>query len=265
VFLGALPGSVLPSLAPLQATPTQLAAADAPVKIHEFMAALRKAMKRVDAFRDQVDRGQIVKNFGVAAQEVVDAAVKAGGGAQQMEQALEGPLRSLFSQQLTLVQQMLLKRFAGVQDSASTVEHADQSFVSAAEALVRPGSDWTYEPARAKFQEDLKMMLERGSTLRKEQKKARHTQRATADVIGKIQQQMDQIGEQLKGVGSSPFVMWTSYRLPGTPFQISGRYSSGRANIEVNLAPAKDPGNKEAGFVEGLTSKNIGLALNVAV
>jgi len=92
------------------------------------------------------------------------------------------------------------------------------------------------------------------------------TQRATADVIGKLQKQMEQLGEKLRGMGTgSPWVFWTTYRLPKTPIQISGRYQQGRANIEMNLSPNRDPANAEAGFVEGLTAQNVGLSLNVGV
>mmetsp|Transcript_94032 Transcript_94032/g.210146 ORF Transcript_94032/g.210146 Transcript_94032/m.210146 type:complete len:118 (-) Transcript_94032:57-410(-) len=102
------------------------------------------------------------------------------------------------------------------------------------------------------------LVLERSRTVQ--------TQRATADVIGNLQKQMEQLGEKLRGMGAgSPWVLWTSYHLPGTPFQMSGRYTQGRTNIELNLSPNRDPGNAEAGFVEGLTRTNLGLSLNLGV
>jgi len=149
------------------------------------------------------------------------------------------------------------------------VEAADAKFVARAKELVRPDSTWSYEPEREQLRSAVGITQRHNKALSEERARVAQTQRATADVIGKLQKNMEQLGEKLRGTGAgSPWILWTSYHLPNTPIQISGRYTEGRANIEFNMAKNKDPVNAEAGFVEGIGDTilgNLGLSLNVGV
>jgi len=235
----------------------------------DLATALEEALDRAEALGAEVRRGHLVPKFGEQVQDVIEAAVaRMGGGAQpELEHALDSALHALFLQQLALLRQQLTSKFERFRGSrTAALSRADREFVNKAQALVRPGSDWSFEPDRALLSADLKSLLAREAALAQLRIRAERTRRATVDVVGKLQDQMEKFGEMLHGPGGgSPVVFWTSYRFPGTPVQVSGRYRQGRANIEFNLLPDVDPATAEAGFVSGVTSRNLGVSLNVGI
>lgn len=231
----------------------------------QLQEALSIALSKVSRLRQEVDRSRIVPKFGQKSQAILQSLAQSVKAADA-EAAVDGLLHALFLRQLSLIQQKLADRFLNARDFTSAISKADKLFVAATKDLVRPESSWSIEPARQALRGELRDALQQESLLAEERSRAAQTQRATAEVIGKIQKQMEQLGEKMKGAGvGSPWALWTSYHLPGTPFQLSGRYQDGRANIELNLAPANDPANAEAGFVEGITPQNLGLSLNLGM
>jgi len=231
----------------------------------QLQEALSTALSKVSGLRQEVDRSRIVKKYGQKSQAILQS-LPESVKASDAEAAVDGLLHALFLRQLSLIQQKLADRFLHARDFTSAISKADKLFVAAAKDLVRPESSWSIEPARQALRSELGDALQQESLLAEERSRAAQTQRATADVIGKIQKQMEQLGEKMKGAGTgSPWALWTSYHLPGTPFQVSGRYQDGRTNVELNLAPANDPANAEAGFVEGVTPQNLGLSLNLGM
>lgn len=228
--------------------------------------ALSFASEEVESLRGQVDAGRIVKNFGQKAQNILATVNERSGSKKSLVAIVDSSLQSLFLRQLLLVQQQLVERFANDHALDATLSRADKLFVNIAKDLVRPDSTWSFESVRDSLKAELAEILRDNTALKNEQERVAQTQRATAAVIGQLQKQMDEIGEKLKGTGAaSPWMLWTSYRLPGTPLQVSGRYQEGRTNIELSLVRNKDPANAEAGFVEGLTPQNLGLSLNIGL
>ncbi|CAE7585105.1 ift46 [Symbiodinium natans] len=178
----------------------------------------------------------------------------------------QGALEALFLRQLLLVEERLGKRYLHSGSPAKALVQAEKSFGVAAEDLMRPNSTWSFTSAQKAFVTELAQEMRQEMSLTEERQRTAQTQRATADIIGKIQTQMDYLAGKLRQSSTGgPWMFWTSYRLPGTPILISGRYQDGRTNIELNLAPNKDPTNAEAGFVESLTPQNLGLSLNVGL
>jgi len=225
-----------------------------------MIAALGEAMDQVDVLREEVEAGQLAEQFSERAQGILQAAP------EELQPVLDVALETLFIEQLGLLQQQILKRFENDRRPATALERADRQFVSQAEELIRPGGNWSYAPERTALREALASAYTQDFALKQERARAAQTQRATTAVISRMQKQMEQLGEKLNGVSSSgPWALWTSYRIPGTPLRMTGRYQQGRTNIEFSLSPNKDPANAEAGFVEGLTSSNLGLGLNVGV
>jgi len=224
---------------------------------------LHYLLEKVEALQDQVDAGLVLPHFGQQAAEIVSRVQ----GRPELERAVDGMLHALFLQQLATLQQTLLSSFTNNRYvTAGSVIRADRRFVARAQALLRPGSTWSFEPERTSLHASLAGCFHRDKLLVQEKTRAIQTQRVTADVIGKLQQQMDRLGEKLRGVGGgSPWFLWTTYHIPGTPIQLSGRYQQGRTNIEFNLDRDKDPARGEAGFLDGLLTKNLGLSLNVGV
>ncbi|CAE8584004.1 unnamed protein product [Polarella glacialis] len=229
---------------------------------------IQVALDKVAKLRKEVDGDRVVRKYGQKAQGILRSlAESTGSAAPEVEAAVDGTLRALYLRQLALVQHRLVDKFMrSTSRPDAALAQADKLFVSAANDLLRPESDWSFESSREALRVELEDALRQESALAKERSRAAQTQRATADLIGKIQKQMEQIGEKVKGAGAgSPTAWWTSYQLPRTPFKISGRYQEGRTNIQLNLARAQDPGNAEAGFVAGLTPQNLGLSLNIGL
>lgn len=235
-----------------------------------FVSALSEALVSVEGMQAEVAKGHVVGRYGEKAQFLMATAVRAAGSAagSDLGRALDGALQAVFLQQLALIRHQVFNRFKepGRQRPQDVLARADRAFVAQASPLVRPGSDWSYEPERSALLASLASEVRQARKVVDERSRIAQTQRVTADVIGKLQKQMEQLGEKVRGTSAgSPWVLWTSYRLPGTPFQMSGRYQQGRANIELNLSPNRDPANAEAGMVEGLTATNLGLSFNIGV
>ncbi|CAE6943910.1 unnamed protein product, partial [Symbiodinium sp. CCMP2592] len=123
---------------------------------------------------------------------------------------------------------------------AKALVQAEKSYGQAAEDLMRPNSTWSFASAQKEFVTELAQEMRQELALTEERQRTAQTQRATADIIGKIQTQMDYLAGKLRQSSTGgPWMFWTSYRLPGTPIFVSGRYQDGRTNIELNLAPNK--------------------------
>eukprot|EP00930_Biecheleria_cincta_P096506 TRINITY_DN88345_c0_g1_i1.p1 TRINITY_DN88345_c0_g1~~TRINITY_DN88345_c0_g1_i1.p1 ORF type:complete len:310 (-),score=62.63 TRINITY_DN88345_c0_g1_i1:41-970(-) len=260
--VGILPGRTLSNPDEQAALRARSSPEPSAEQLHE---ALSTALSKVSRLRQEVDRNRIVPKYGQKSQAILQSLAESIKAADA-EAAVDRLLHALFLRQLSLIQQKLTDRFLHARDFTSAISKADKLFLAATKDLIRPESSWSIETARQALRAELSDALQQEAILAEERSRAAQTQRATADVIGKIQKQMEQIGEKMKGAGvGSPWALWTSYHLPGTPFQVSGRYQDGRANIELNLAPANDPANAEAGFVEGLTPQNLGLSLNLGM
>lgn len=255
-------GALLPNLS-LSAPETNGAQA-APPSDARAREALETAWSQVQKLSTEVDRERIVPNFGRKAQAILQQLEERLGDSSDIADAIDGALEALFLRQLLLVEQKLEKRYL-VHSGAKALEKAEQSYNAAAQELLRPGSSWSYEPALKDFASEFAQALRQQVSLSQERMRTAQTQRATADVIGKLQKQMDYLADKLRGTTSGPWSLWTSYRLPGTPIQVSGRYQDGRTNVMFDLVPNKDPANAEAGFVEPLTPQNLGLSLNVGI
>lgn len=263
VLLGALSGLGFTRFArsTVREQPLQLNAQASPL-----IGALADALGQIQALRSQVDGGHIVPKFGEKAQGIMkDALSKAGGEVPELEQAVDGVLHSLFLQQLSILRLRLATKFESSK-GVDALAKADQQFVASANELVRPDSDWSIGTERDALKSVLEGAFRRDAALSEERARAARTQQATIHVISKLQNQMETLQQKVQGMGGgSPWVLSTSYRIPNTPLQITGRYQQGRANIELNLTPDKDPANSEAGFVEGVGPANLGLSFNLGV
>ncbi|CAE8589087.1 unnamed protein product, partial [Polarella glacialis] len=100
-----------------------------------------------------------------------------------------------------------------------------------------------------------------------ERARAALAQRSTIEVIGKLQDQMEQLALKAQSArgGSSPWVLSTSYRIPRTPLQVVGRYEQGRANVELNLTPDKDPSRSENGGLDQFGPANVGVSFDLGM
>lgn len=232
-----------------------------------FVEVLENALGKADLLEARANQGYIIRRFGHVAQSIIDnSTAHVGDAAPDLERALDGVFHSLFLQQLATVRQQLTDMFERDLRPASVLARADKEFVARAEELLRPGSDWSYEPERKQFLKTLEQILHEHAALARERSRVALMQRATSELINRLLTQMEELGEKMYGPGGgSPWVFWTSYKIPRTPFHIVGKYRQGRTNIELSLGPSKDPVNAEAGFVEGLTRQNLGLSLNLGV
>jgi len=211
-----------------------------------------------------VDGSGIVPKFGEKAKALVD---KTSAIDPQLGLAVDGALRALFLRQVALLRHQTLSKFQGGIRHINSAGTADQEFVEAAKDLICAGSDWSYETERLALRASLDRVAERDAALAEERARAARAQQVTIDAIGKLQDQMEHLQQKAQGMrgGGSPWVLSTSYRIPRTPLQVVGRYENGRANVELNLTPDKNPSNSEASFAEGIGPVNIGASFNLGL
>ncbi|CAJ1432612.1 unnamed protein product [Effrenium voratum] len=244
--------------------PSSLTAVGAQGEPSEAQArsALDSAWAKVQQLSAQVDRERVVPKFGQKAQAILEDLEGSLGGHCDLSEAIDGALEALFLRQLLLVEEDLQSRY--VHKPAEALKKADVAFGKAAQDLLRPNSTWSYESAQKDFAIELAQAMRQQVSLTQERMRSAQAERATADVVGKIQKQLDYLADKLRGTSSGPWAAWTSYRLPGTPIQVTGRYQDGRTNIMFNLLQNKDPASADAGFVESIIP-GLGLSLNVGM
>lgn len=228
---------------------------------------LKDVSESLRPLQQQVESGHLVPKFGERAQTVLATAERrAGSAGPELARAVDGMLQGLYLRQLALLRQQLTAKFERSGRPAEAVAQADQQFVTQAEELRRPGSSWSYDQERYSLRAVLEGIYRREAALAEERALATKAQQSTVEVISKLQSQMETLQQKVHNLrAGSPWFLSTSYRVPGTPLQIIGRYQQGRANIELNLSPDRDPANAEAGFVEGVGPANLGLSVNLGV
>lgn len=231
-------------------------------------SGLDEAFSQLAALQEAVDAGKVIPKFGERAQEVVSRALGAAGSmAPEVERAMDGALEALFLRQTAIIRAEVVASFAGAVQQPDALEMADESFVQQTQALRRPGSSWNLEPDRQELKSVLSRTLRRSAALSEERARAAQMQQATVEVIGKLQEQMEQLQQKVQGArgGGSPWVLSTSYRVPKTPLEISGKYEQGRANIELTLTPDRVSSDSESGFMSGIGPANLGVSFNLGI
>lgn len=230
-------------------------------------ALLGEVEAAVQPFHKQVEGGHVVAKFGEKAQGILDAlAARAGGQRPEIQRAADALLQTLFLRQLSLLRHHLAAKFEKAARPVEAVSQADVQFLSQARELVRPGSSWSFDQERYALRAALEGTFRREAALAEERQRAAQTQQSTVEIISKLQSQMETLQQRVQHMrAGSPWFLSTSYRIPGTPLQLIGRYQQGRANLEINLSPDKDPANAQAGFVEGFGPPNVGVSLNLGL
>lgn len=230
--------------------------------------ALNSALGFVDSWNAQIARGRVIDRFGQRAQSLIEQTAGAcGGDTAEVASALDGVLQGLFLHQLRLIQDELLRSLARSrgQELVGIMAKADGLFSARARILMPPGSSWDYKAERLAFLAALKARLQHTSSIDSERFRSAEMQRTTASVVRRLQEQMEELEQKLGGRTASSWSLWTSCRVPGTPFQMSGQYQGGRTRIQLSMSPSKNPARAEAGFVEGLTPEKVGLAVNLNI
>lgn len=214
--------------------------------------------------REEVASGHIVPKFGEKADGVLSGAVKqAGSAGKEVEKVVDAMLQSLFLQQLVLLRQQTAAKFGKASRPVEAVSQADQLFVTQAEELKRPGSTWSYDVDRYALRAVLEGAFRREAAYAEEHRTAARSQQSTVEIISRLQGQMENLQMRLQHMrAGQPWFLSSSYRIPGTPITMIGRFQQGRASIELNLAADRDPVTAEAGFVRGIGPANLGVSAN---
>jgi len=235
---------------------------------HDLLDALGGALKQIATLQEQVEAGNIIPNFGAKAQDVLaEASSRAGPAAgQDVQLAIDGALQGLFLRQVALLGPRVAAAFEGAH-GPQVASQADRQFVAEAEGLVRPGSGWSFERERSLVRAYVEGGLRNRAALVEERARGARLQQTTIDVIAKMQEKMESLARKVQHArsGGSPWVLSTSYRIPNTPLQLVGRYEQGRANVELNLTPQRDPGKSSASFTEAIGPANIGVSFNIGL
>jgi len=237
-----------------------------PTESGHILTALEEGLAQVEALRRQVDAGQIVPVFGERAGQIItEALARAGAPAPELEQALDDALHALFLRQVALLAARVAVRVPG--SRAGAAEALEREFAAEANALLRPGSSWSLQQHREVLHAGLEGRLRRSAALMEERARGAQLQHATVGVIARLQEQMEQLQQKVQGMrgGGSPWVFSTSYRIPNTPLQFAGKYEQGRANIELNLTPDKNPTDADTSFIDGIGPASLGVSFNVGI
>lgn len=227
------------------------------------LAALQKAMSQIRSMEAQLEAGSLVPKFGERAQEIIAQAASAG---PQLASVVEGALEPLFLRQLTMLKQQILS--SASPEDADAVAAMEKQFLEQASELTGSAESWDYEPEHRKLRGALEHQLYTTAAIAEERARAALQQRSTIEVIGRLQLQMEELAQKaqsVRGGGGSPWVLSTSYRIPNTPLQFVSRYEQGRANVEINLTPDKDPSKGDGGFAQAVGPANVGVSFDLGL
>lgn len=228
------------------------------------LAALEKAMSQIRSMEAQLEAGSLVPKFGERAQEIIAQAASAG---PQLASVVEGALEPLFLRQLTLLKQQILS--SASPEDADAVAATEKQFLEQASELTAGSTEsWYIEPEQRKLRGALEHQLHTTAAIAEERARAALQQRSTIEVIGRLQVQMEELAQKaqsVRGGGGSPWVLSTSYRIPNTPLQFVSRYEQGRANVELNLTPDKDPSKGDGGFAQAIGPANVGVSFDLGL
>lgn len=228
------------------------------------LAALEKAMSQIRSMEAQLEAGSLVPKFGERAQEIIAQAASAG---PQLASVVEGALEPLFLRQLTLLKQHILS--SASPEDADAVAATEKQFLDQASELTAGSTEsWDVEPEQRKLRGALEHQLHTTAAIAEERARAALQQRSTIEVIGRLQVQMEELAQKaqsVRGGGGSPWVLSTSYRIPNTPLQFVSRYEQGRANVELNLTPDKDPSKGDGGFAQAIGPANVGVSFDLGL
>jgi len=230
-------------------------------------AVIGEMAELLDPLEKQVSNGQIVAKFGEKAQGILATVVSRSGDlGPKIERTVDGMLEGLFMQQLVLLRQQIMSKSEKGSAPANVVSQVDRQFVQQAKELKRPGSDWSFEPERYALRAALEGSYRRDSALADERQRATKAQQSTVEIISRLQSQMEVLQQKVQSMRSgSPWFLSSSYRIPGTPLTLIGRYQQGRANLELSLSDDPDPINAAAGFVKGVGPPNLGVTMNLGM
>jgi len=247
--------------------PLQLSAAGAP-RFVAFASALNDALEQIEPLSIEVESGEVILNYGEKAQEILNTALSQCPSAEEeLAFAVDGALESLFMRQVSNLRSKVAQSFMDSSQSIDILEEADRFFVDQVKGLVRPGSSWSYAQEREALRSWLEDGLRNSAALAEERARAATAQQLTLNVITKLQDKLENLQKKAQSMqgGGSPWILSTSYRIPNTPLQVVGKYEQGRANIELNLTPDKDPAQSDASFVDGLGPANLGVSFNLGI
>lgn len=238
------------------------------------VSALQRCRASVAALEGQVAAGQLVPKFGEQAYAIVTSATEhAGrsavpGAASNVAASVSGVLEWLWLRQIQLLRQQLVavvEPKVGQAPGAELAALADRDFVARAQELKMPGSSWDFEQERYRLRSELEMLLNHQRDVAREKASAALARRQSAELVARLQSQTEALQarmEQLRA-GSPPW--WSaSYRIPGTPLQLVGRYQQGHVSAELGLSQDRDPANAAAGMVEGVGPMNLGVSVSAA-
>lgn len=215
----------------------------------DFARALQMAWKKVDDLKELVNRRGIVPGFGRRAQQIVQTALieanAQGSSAESLELVLDAPLRALFQQQL----HSLVLRCADIYEAEVTArpnpleakQTAEAKFLNSASDLVRPGSDWDFEPEHQDLLQLVHESFGRDSQIVQEQVKQGRGKQIAIEVIRKLQEQQAAVQREVETRGAFPWNVKWQYMVDNTPVGFRGQYSQGRSIVELLLMPSPDP------------------------
>lgn len=219
-----------------------------------FAEALADALLRIDSLRAEADSVGLVPHYGRRANSIVQSALEVSGvqPASRDEKALkvvlDGPLRALFQQQLQTLWDRAVDKYDEIMASKPNPyeagEAARQLFLTEAEKMLLPDSNWSFEAEL----NDLMTLLSRShghdAKLVELRGKQGQGKQVTIEVIRKLQSQAASIRREAEVRGAFPWNVKWQYFVERSPVGFRGQYSQGRSIVELLLMP--DPRSKKS-------------------
>lgn len=257
---------------------------------HRAAAAL--AASELETLRAVVEQGDCVPDLGARADSVCNAALEAFSTSapdagddrekeelfdkevEELERAVDTPLRLLYARQLTNLREKALRRYRDGSASASgsnkeaeadyqAMVDADAFFAREAEASTRQGADWDFAAERAALQGTMGELATRAKRMVDMQLKAAASQQKVIQLVQMYQQQLQQLQQQAYGQ-SSPLQFGWAYRVPDTSINLGGQYQNGKTSIQLQCVPDDSVAMLGPnGFTRGVGPGNLGLNVNM--
>merc|ERR1719433_578896 len=135
-------------------------------------------------------------------------------------------------------------KFEKVARTVEAVSQADQQFITQAQELKRPGSDWSYEQERYALRAVLEGSVRRDEALEEQRMLATQTLQSTVEIINKLQSQMENLQQKVQAMrAGSPwfFFVFVPHPAHAAPahWEVPARACQRRAEPQPGQGPSK--------------------------
>lgn len=244
-----------------------------PASVSAYAAALadvESATQRLRAVAVRSSSG-VAPAFGREAGHVVRRGLALSGATsaadvRTLEKAFDAPLHALFLEQLAALRLRAVEEYeATVAERPNPLEaalSAERNFVSAAGALVRPGSGWSFEADRLELLELFEESHAQDAEIVGIEALQGRGAEVTAELARRWQRQAALAKRKAETNGAFPWDVKWQYMNEQSPVGLRGQYSQGRSVIECMLRQFAN-GKSKSRLLDLLGSLSVALSFDM--